>query len=242
MASEPYCAEAPSRSTSTRSIAETGMVLRSTGAEPRPMVPLRFSSEDACRRLPLTSTSTWSGARPRSCAGRMALVPSVRAGRGKLSEGRARASAVASSVVPVACSASLVMMSIGDCDSATVRSLTRVPVTMTLSRLVAGRVSWAWTTAGARTASRARPSGWRGMRNSCGGRGPPRSGGGIFALTPAERVVNPPGSCAWSFCLWNDPQVNSRSRIQRVAIHFSPSVTGAPAWKDIGSVRDWASV
>ncbi len=137
MASEPYCAEAPSRSTSTRSIAEIGMVLRSTGAEPRPMVPLRLSRDEVWRRLPFTSTSTWSGARPRSCAGRIAEVPSVSAGRGKFSEGRARASAVASSVVPVAWRASLLMMSIGDCDSATVRSETRVPVTIRVSRVLA---------------------------------------------------------------------------------------------------------
>ena len=68
----------------------------------------------------------------------MPLVPSVSAGRGKFSEGRARASAVASSVVPVACRASGVMMSIGDCDSATVRSETRVPVTIRVSRGVSG--------------------------------------------------------------------------------------------------------
>ena len=146
MASEPYCAEAPSRSTSTRSIAAIGMALISTAAEPRPMLPLTLIIAEVWRRLPLTSTSTWSGDRPRSCAGRMPLVPSVSAGRGKFSEGRARDSAVASSVVPVDCSASGVMMSMADCDSATVRSATRVPVTITVSRVREAGPSpcWAW--------------------------------------------------------------------------------------------------
>src|SRR5690606_37756132 len=74
------------------------------------------------------------------------------------SEGRARARAVASSVVPVADSASGVMMSIGDCDSATVRSAMRVPVTIRVSstvglRLAASPASWAWAAGAA--ASRA---------------------------------------------------------------------------------------
>ena len=108
------------------------------------MVPLTLTNAERWRRLPLTSTSTWSGDRPRSCAGRTPLVPSVTAGRGKFSEGKARASAVASSVVPVACRASGVMMSMGDWDSATVRSDTRVPVTITVSRVVAlSGASWA---------------------------------------------------------------------------------------------------
>ncbi len=77
-------------------------------------------------------------------------MPSLSAGRGKFNEGKARASAVASSGVPVACSDSALMMSIGDCDSATVRSDTRVPVTMTVSRVLAGAVAGAavWARAG----------------------------------------------------------------------------------------------
>ena len=129
-------------------MAATGMVFRSTAAAPRPMVPLRLSSDEVWRRLPLTSTSTWSGESPRSCAGRIALVPSLNAGRGKFSEGSARASAVASSEVPVACSDSALMMSMGDCDSATVRSDTRVPVTMTVSRVLAVAAGAFWARAG----------------------------------------------------------------------------------------------
>jgi hypothetical protein len=41
IASEPYCAAAPSRSTSIRSIADTGIAFRSTPVDPRPMLPFR---------------------------------------------------------------------------------------------------------------------------------------------------------------------------------------------------------
>jgi hypothetical protein len=47
MASEPYWAEAPSRSTSTRSMAALGMALRSTAAEPRPIEPLTLTRAEA---------------------------------------------------------------------------------------------------------------------------------------------------------------------------------------------------
>ena len=39
IASEPYCAEAPSRSTSIEPSAVVGMALRSVETEPRPMAP-----------------------------------------------------------------------------------------------------------------------------------------------------------------------------------------------------------
>src|SRR5690606_8683278 len=159
IASEPYCAEAPSRSTSTRSIAATGMALRSTAEEPRPIVPLTLTRAETWRRLPLTRISTWSGDRPRSCAGRPPLGPSAMAGGGQFSDGRARARAVASPGVPVGCRASGVMMSSGDCDSATVRSATRVPVTITVSRVLACTGA-SWPQAGAdRVAAMARASG-----------------------------------------------------------------------------------
>jgi hypothetical protein len=46
MASEPYCAEAPSRRTSMRSTATVGMAFRSTAAEPRPIEPLTLTSAE----------------------------------------------------------------------------------------------------------------------------------------------------------------------------------------------------
>ncbi|MCY1449367.1 hypothetical protein D9M71_660980 [compost metagenome] len=48
MASEPYCAEAPSRSTSTRSMEAIGMALMSTADEPRPMLPLTLIIAEVC--------------------------------------------------------------------------------------------------------------------------------------------------------------------------------------------------
>ncbi len=47
MASEPYCAEAPSRSTSMEFTAAVGIVFRSTADAPRPIVPLTLTSEEA---------------------------------------------------------------------------------------------------------------------------------------------------------------------------------------------------
>src|SRR3546814_17634729 len=58
MASEPYCDEAPSRSTSIRSIAIGGIVFMSTPDEPRPPATLRYRSRDMFRRLPLPLHST----------------------------------------------------------------------------------------------------------------------------------------------------------------------------------------
>jgi hypothetical protein len=87
IASEPYCADAPSRSTSMRSIIDAGMALRSTALWPRPIEPLTFTSELVWRRLPLTSTSTWSAPRPRSVSGRTASVPSLIVARGKFTLG-----------------------------------------------------------------------------------------------------------------------------------------------------------
>ena len=87
MASEPYCAAAPSRRISILSMAERGMALRSTPVDPRPMVPLMWMRAVVWRRLPLMRTSTWSGPRPRRVAGRMESVPSAMVGRGKLKDG-----------------------------------------------------------------------------------------------------------------------------------------------------------
>ena len=87
MASEPYCAAAPSRRISTRSIMETGIAFRSTPVEPRPTVPLTCTSAVLWRRFPLISTSTWSGPRPRMVAGRTDAEPSAMVVRGKLNEG-----------------------------------------------------------------------------------------------------------------------------------------------------------
>ena len=81
-----------------------GIVFRSADDEPRPIVPFTLTSAAECRRLLLTSTKVWSGARPRNVAGRTASVPSLRPGRGKLKDGRLAASAWLISVTPRFCS------------------------------------------------------------------------------------------------------------------------------------------
>ena len=130
IASEPYCEEAPSRSTSMRLIARPGIRLRSTAALPRPTVPLMLSSAETWRRLPLTSTRVWSGLRPRSVAGRSASVPSAIEGCGKLNEGTRLLRILLVSVCPELAIASAPITSTGTGLSATVRSVRRVPVTM----------------------------------------------------------------------------------------------------------------
>ena len=78
MASEPYCAEAPSRNTSMRSMALCGIVFRSTPLDPAPMPYVKlFTSAVWCCRQPFTSTSVWSGERPRSVKGRTMSPASV---------------------------------------------------------------------------------------------------------------------------------------------------------------------
>ena len=69
MASDPYCAAAPSRSTSMRASAAAGRLRRSVPPVPYPITPSSTRSHAMlCRRLPLTSTSVWSGASPRKVA------------------------------------------------------------------------------------------------------------------------------------------------------------------------------
>ena len=65
IASEPYCADAPSLNTSILLIAETGMAFKSVPEFPRPLVPKIFTRDDWCLRLPLIKTRVWSGPKPR---------------------------------------------------------------------------------------------------------------------------------------------------------------------------------
>ena len=78
MASEPYCAEAPSRRTSSRSSAIAGMADRSGPWEP-PEIPAPSSAITAARwrRLPFTNTSVASGGSERRVAGRMNVAASL---------------------------------------------------------------------------------------------------------------------------------------------------------------------
>ena len=118
IASEPYWAAAPSRRISMRSIADTGIALRSAPVDPRPIVPFTWTRAVVCRRLPLISTRTWSGPRPRRLAGRTDAEPSAIVVRGKLNEGARRWITCMVSVAPVASICRAVMMSTGTAPSA----------------------------------------------------------------------------------------------------------------------------
>src|SRR5438105_4283695 len=128
MASEPYWAAAPSRSTSIRSIAAAGIAFRSTPTVPRPNVPLTCTSAGGWRRLPLTSTSTWSGPRPRRLAGLMWSEPSAMVWCDALNDGASVARIWFTSVWPVSCTSWEVMTSTGTGVSTAVRDV-RAPTT-----------------------------------------------------------------------------------------------------------------
>ena len=70
-----------------RPTAVEGMALRSVETAPRPMVPPVLTQADVWRRLPLTSTSVWSGERPRNVAERTWVLPSGVVECGLLNDG-----------------------------------------------------------------------------------------------------------------------------------------------------------
>ncbi len=77
IASEPYCAEAPSRSTSTCRSAIEGMVEMSGPCAPSVTPANQAMTDERWRRWPLTSTSVWSWARLRRLAGRTSVAASL---------------------------------------------------------------------------------------------------------------------------------------------------------------------
>ncbi|MNP54373.1 hypothetical protein D3C76_1489200 [compost metagenome] len=90
-----------------------------------------------CRRLPLTSTSTWSEARPRNEAP-WAMEPAKApcGDCGKLNDGDSAVSAPDKSWAPVSCNCSALSTSTGAALSRAVTSLRRVPTTTTVSSLL----------------------------------------------------------------------------------------------------------
>jgi hypothetical protein len=156
MASEPYCAAAPSRSTSTRSIASTGMVLRSVPVLPRLRAPNRLTSEVVWRRLPLISTRVWSDPRLRSAAPSTRSAPSAPVWRVEKNEGTVNCSDCArSNCAPRSATSCIVMTSTGTGDSVSDRPMRREPSTViwssTLASSAAGSASSCANTAGAAT-------------------------------------------------------------------------------------------
>ena len=107
IASEPYCAAAPSRSTCTFLMASTGIAFMSVPVLPRLRAPNRFTSAVVWRRLPFTSTRVWSDPRPRSAAESTRSAPSAPVWRVELNDGEMFASVCARSNWPL-CSAAFV--------------------------------------------------------------------------------------------------------------------------------------
>ena len=134
MASDPYCAEAPSRSTSNRSRAMAGIAERSGPCAP-PEIPAPSSAITAARwrRLPFASTSVASGANPRSVAGRMNVAASLIGSWLTLYDGTKAATRASRSVSPWARKASPAITSTGTGESAAERSWRREPTTINSS-------------------------------------------------------------------------------------------------------------
>ena len=134
MASEPYCAAAPSRSTSTCRSAIDGMLEMSGPWAPSATpLPCQVMTAPRCRRFPFTSTRVWSGARPRRVAGRMSRAASPTGWGLTLYDGTRVLSWSATSVSPWATKSSTGMASMGTADSVTDRGRARLPTTTTRS-------------------------------------------------------------------------------------------------------------
>ena len=76
IASDPYCAEAPSRNTSILSMAAAGILFRSTPTSPFPGVSLMYTKALWFLRFPLTKTNVLLGPKPLKSAGSKCAVAS----------------------------------------------------------------------------------------------------------------------------------------------------------------------
>ncbi len=165
MASEPYCAAAPSRSTSTWSMALMGIRSRSAGAAPV-LMPLMFKVAAVWRRLPLTSTSTSAALKPRRLGARAMPLASQPVFSGRVSDGITALKASIKPGLPVLCSCLALTTSIGTGLLVTVRcSAPRLPVTTTVDRVLSSwacavfpRIASASTVVGCKTCFIATPS------------------------------------------------------------------------------------
>ena len=146
IASEPYCADAPSRSTSTCFNAIPGMTERSGPCDPSEIPPPRNEiTAERCRRLPLTSISVLSGDKPRRLAGRTIVPASLIGCWLTLYEGMAPRSNASISVLPWAMKSSPLITSIGTAESVADRAARRVPV-VTISSITSSAPSCACAT------------------------------------------------------------------------------------------------
>ena len=136
MASEPYCAEAPSRRTSTCFRAIAGMTDMSAPCAPSETpLPCQTTSELRWRRLPLISTSVWSGAKPRRLAGRTSVEASLMGWVLTLKEGTTVLTRFCKSASPCLTISALLTTSTGTADSTTERGFAREPMTTNSSMI-----------------------------------------------------------------------------------------------------------
>src|SRR3569833_2913878 len=128
MASEPYCADAPSRRISIRPVASDEIWARSVACEP--LLPRKA---ERWKRLPLTITRVMSGERLFRVAGRMNCKPSEDGRRLTSNEGTRVASAWSMLPDEVERTASADITSTGESAVNWVCVVSRVPVEMTSS-------------------------------------------------------------------------------------------------------------
>ena len=156
MASEPYCAAAPSRSTSTCRRAMDGMADRSGPCAPSAMpLPSQAMTAARWRRLPLTRISVWSGAMLRRLAGRTMVAASLMGWVLTLNDGTTVRNWLVRSTSPWLVKSSARMTSTGTGEAVTDRGSARVPTTATVSwsstpistSRVTGRPGWTMTPA-----------------------------------------------------------------------------------------------
>ena len=155
MASEPYCAAAPSRSTSTRSMALAGMAeMSGPWAPSEAPLEIHWMTAPRCRRLLLTSTSVWSGAMPRRLIGRSNAAASRDGFVLTWKAGMVVRSRLLMSPLPWPVNAPLGMASTGTGESAAERGAARVPTVTTISSM-----SWASSLSAGSSAVSAKPAG-----------------------------------------------------------------------------------
>ena len=163
IASEPYCAAAPSRSTSTWRSAMAGITEMSGPWEPyaTPLPPCHSSTEERWRRLPLMSTSVWSGARLRSMAGRTTVEAPWIGWVLELNDGMTVRSCSFRSPAPRRRRSVDDRTSTGTADSVALRGAAREPTTTVSSLKPASRLSIsAGDRPSAATSSGVIPSAW----------------------------------------------------------------------------------
>ena len=137
IASEPYCAAAPSLKISIRSTASDGMLFKSVTTVPLPIVTLLLIAENWCLLFPFIKTNDWSGDMPFNVAGSAKFATPFIPVLAELNEGDVNCAICPKSVWPVACNSFALTTSTGTGRDTSVRGLLlREPITVTASRLL----------------------------------------------------------------------------------------------------------